>query len=449
MKRRLLVIGLDCAEPSLVFGALRERMPCTRGLCDRGTWGELRSTDPPITMPAWLAMFTGLDPGELGVYGFRNRPDHGYGPMQIASARSTRASRVWDRLSEAGLCSFLLGVPGTYPPWPIRGRMVASFLSPGKEAVYTYPRELAASLDALAGGEYLVDVTGFRTEDKDWLLGEIRRMTTARFQLARTWAAEPDWDLFALVEMGPDRLHHGFWRHFDPAHRLHQPSSPYTSAIPDYYALLDSEIASLVEAAGPGTAVMLVSDHGARAMQGGFCINEWLVEQGDLVLASRPEPAERLQPEHVDWTRTRAWGAGGYYGRVFINVQGREPSGAVPRAQLEGYRADLIRRLEATADEDGRSLGTRVLRPDTIYRRVSGIPPDLLVYFGDLAWRSIGTLGSGRIHVRGNDTGPDDANHDRHGIFVFADPARPGDGARVERDILEVTPAILDFFGLA
>jgi len=114
--------------------------------------------------------------------------------------------------------------------------------------------------------------------------------------------------------------------------------------------------------------------------------------------------------EMVDWEVTRAWGEGGYYARVFLNIEGREPVGAIPMDRAAEFRADLAGRLEQTADEHGRLLGTKVLFPEQTYKELNGIPPDLIAYFGDLRWRSIGEVGTGAIHTRGNDTGPDDAS---------------------------------------
>ena len=89
MGSRVIVIGLDCAPPALVFDRWREHLPSIARLMDRGSWGPLRSTIPPITVPAWTCMVSGRDPGELGLYGFRNRvagsydlrvPTFGQGP---------------------------------------------------------------------------------------------------------------------------------------------------------------------------------------------------------------------------------------------------------------------------------------------------------------------------------------------------------------------------------
>ena len=82
---RVAVIGLDCADPGLVFDRWQDELPNLRSLISAGTWGPLRSVDPPITVPAWSCMMTSRDPGELGIYGFRNRSDHGYDSLAVVT----------------------------------------------------------------------------------------------------------------------------------------------------------------------------------------------------------------------------------------------------------------------------------------------------------------------------------------------------------------------------
>ena len=83
---KILVIGLDCAAPELLFGD--ERLVNFRRLMDAGCYGRLESVIPPITVPAWMCMATSQDPGSLGVYGFRNRVDHSYDGLGIVNSRS-------------------------------------------------------------------------------------------------------------------------------------------------------------------------------------------------------------------------------------------------------------------------------------------------------------------------------------------------------------------------
>lgn len=70
------------------------------------------------------------------------------------------------------------------------------------------------------------------------------------------------------------------------------------------------------------------------------------------------------------------------------------------------------------------------------------------MYFGDLGWRSNGSLGHGRHWTYDNDTGPDDANHDRNGLCVIAGPGVPA-GRREDLAIYDIAPTILAQAGLS
>jgi predicted AlkP superfamily phosphohydrolase/phosphomutase len=280
MATKALVIGLDCAAPQLVFDSWLEELPTLRGLTERGSFGVLRSSDPPITVPAWSSMTSSRSPGALGFYGFRNRRDHSYDALSFADSRSVRVPRVWDLLSARGRPVIVLGVPQTYPVSRVNGVMVSCFLTPDTEtSQYTYPPELKEEIEGLVG-RYMVDVENFRTEEKPRLLREIEEMTDKRFQVAEHLLETRPWDLFFLVEMGTDRIHHGFWRYSDHHHRLYEPGNEYEGAMLEYYRSLDAKIGHLLRHADDDTAVHVVSHHGAKRMDGGFCVNEWLRREG-------------------------------------------------------------------------------------------------------------------------------------------------------------------------
>jgi predicted AlkP superfamily phosphohydrolase/phosphomutase len=447
MGRRVAVIGLDCADPRLVFDRWPHELPNLRRLATAGTWGPLRSVDPPITVPAWSCMLTGRDPGELGIYGFRNRAAYDYDSLTVADSRSVRVDRVWDHLSRAGRRVIVVGVPQTSPPVPVNGELVSCFLTADtRKDPYTHPVSLRAEIESLVG-PYQVDVRNFRSDDRDRILAEVYAMTEQRFAVCRHLLDTRPWDFFMVVEIGLDRMHHAFWRFVDPAHPRHEPGHRYRDVIRGYYAYLDDQIGELLERFDDDTAVIVVSDHGARPMEGAICVNEWLAREGYLVLRTAPEGPTAFRDAAVDWPRTRAWGEGGYYCRLCLNVRGREPDGVVQPGEYERLRDELADRLERLPGPDGRAIGTRVFRPEELWRERRGIPPDLVVYFGDLGWRSNGSLGHGRHWTFDNDTGPDDANHDRYGICVVTAPEVPV-GRRDDLSIYDVTPTILALSGL-
>lgn len=71
-----------------------------------------------------------------------------------------------------------------------------------------------------------------------------------------------------------------------------------------------------------------------------------------------------------------------------------------------------------------------------------------MVYFDDLYWRSAGTMGHGDLYLPENDTGPDDAVHDKLGLYIYYDPKRDYGGRRFEMNLYEVAPLILKAMGL-
>ena len=435
----LLVIGLDCAPPSLVFDRWAGELPHLSALRARGRWGPLRSTQPPITVPAWASMTSGRDPGELGLYGFRNRTrDRSY-DLRVASSADVRVKRVWDRLSESGKRVAVLFVPLTSPPTPVRGTLVGCFLGAGDR--WAFPPARQTFLEARFG-PYLRDVADFRTSELERVLDELDAMRTQHFAMARALLEDERPDFLMMVEMGPDRLHHAMWQHMDPEHARYEPGNPWEARALAYYRGLDAEVGALVERAGPEATVLVVSDHGARAMKGGVALNEHLLREGWLALREEPSGPTPLR-DVVDWSRTRAWAEGGYYARVFLNVQGREPQGVVPPERV----AETLDELERVL---GRVEGVAVdcRRPERVYRAVHGQPPELMVYLDDLAQRALGTVGHGAVRVPTNDHGPDGCNHDWDGIAILAGPG-VGPGRLEGASILDVAPTVLDHFGVA
>ncbi len=446
---KVAVIGLDCATPQLVFDAYRDDLPVLRSLVERGVYGRLRSSDPPITVPAWTSMMTGVDAGTLGFYGFRNRKDYTYDGLTFATSLAIKRERVWERLGREGFRSIVLGVPQTYPPKAFNGDLVTSFLTPSTKSQFTHPPALRDEILGLLDDDYLLDVHGFRTDDKQYIYDQCVHMTDQRFQVARHLVTTHPWDFFMMVEMGPDRMYHGLWSYTDPAHPKYEAGNPFEHVLRDYHKHLDARMGELIEALPEETVIFVVSDHGAKAMTGGILVNEWLMQNGWLALKQAPTEPISFRDVTIDWPRTKAWGEGGYYARIFMNVQGREPQGVVPQADYEAVRDELKVALEAIPDHQGNPIGTQVLKPQEVYQSVNGIAPDLIVYWGDLAWRSVAQVGTGAIHTFENDTGPDDANHDYHGIFVMCDPARPGAGRELDGlHLMDMNPTILDLFGL-
>ena len=109
----------------------------------------------------------------------------------------------------------------------------------------------------------------------------------------------------------------------------------------------------------------------------------------------------------------------------------------------------MIERIESMPGPNGRPLGNKALRPRDMYETVNGVAPDLIVYFGNLDWRSVGAVGFDGVYTFENDTGPDDANHDFDGIFIMDDrTGRAGEELK-DAGLLDIAPTLLHLFGVA
>src|SRR5262249_43693471 len=136
------------------------------------------------------------------------------------------------------------------------------------------------------------------------------------------------------------------------------------------------------------------------------------------------------------------------YARVFLNVAGREPEGTIAPEEYEAVRDDLARRIAAIPDDAGNPIPTAVYKPEELYGEPKGVAPDLIVVFGDLYWRSVGTIGGAEgIKTLENDPGRDDATHAQDGLSVVAGSGIEPNG-RKDAPLLDIAPPVLDILGI-
>jgi predicted AlkP superfamily phosphohydrolase/phosphomutase len=444
--KKVLVIGLDCATPKTLFEDFIDDCPNIKKLMNHGVYGRLRSSNPPITVPAWMVMVTGQRPGALGVYGFRHRKDDSYTDFWVANSKTITEPKLWDIIGKKGLKSIILGLPPTFPAQKLEGYLVTGFISPDTLSNFTYPPELKQEINHEMGN-YAFDVK-FRTNQKEQLLIDIYQMTKLHFKTVKHLIKSKEWNYCHFVIIGLDRLHHAFWKYYDKTHRKYEKGNMFESAMKNFYKYLDREVGELLELVDDETTVFIVSDHGAKAMKGCICVNMALEQLGLLKFNEQPPPKTRLEDAKIDWEHTYAWGWGGYYARIFLNVKGREKFGIIDPKDYEKWRDKVAKLLQGVPDDKGKPMNTKVYRPEDLYQTIKGDVPDLMVYFDDLSWRSAGTVGYDSMYLDENDTGPDDAVHDYYGIFIISNSKRKVGKDLGTRNIIDIAPTILNIFNI-
>jgi len=442
---KLFVFGLDGMPFEFLENEISNNMPNLRKIKENSLHGTLKSITPPITVPAWACMLSGKTPGELGIYGFRNRVKDDY-KLKVITSSSLKTRLVFEILDSKNKKVIAIGIPPSYPPKPLKkGIRLSCFLTPGAESEYVYPQNVKKEIEENFD-EYLFDVRGFRTDDKDWLIKEVFKLTEQRFDIVKYLTKKYEWDLFFFVEMGTDRIHHGLWRYFDKTHRLYEKGNPYEEIMYEYYSFLDRKIGEILEILPSDTWVMVVSDHGAKKMEGGIAVNELLIKHKYLKLKKYPEKPIRLEPDNIEFSKTYAYGEGGYYARIFLNVKGRDKEGIIDKKDYEKVRRELKELFENLIDNEGNPLNSKAYFPEELYPEIKGFPPDLIVILGDLTYRSVGSVGLREIYTFENDTGPDDANHSYEGLYMIKEPKNKLKG-RKDADIYDIAGTILKIMG--
>ena len=291
-RQRLLIIGLDGATFDVLLPMMDAGiMPNLKAIADSGTSSVLESTVPPLSGPAWTAFLTGKQAGKNGVFHFFERDGRGerFSKSRIVSSTSIQTPTLWDWLGRFGRQIVSINMPMTYPPRPVNGLLISGVLTPPGAKLFTYPRDLADSLpgyrvdfdywlaDGLFDGTARPDAVRI-LEDQTALLA-IRR--AASVQLMQDF----DWDCFAVVISGTDRIGHYLWDYLVDA-----PTScgQVAEKVRAYFLQLDQVIGQLRGVAGEKTPVILVSDHGmGPAPKRTVHLADWLLQHGLLVLRSK------------------------------------------------------------------------------------------------------------------------------------------------------------------
>ena len=170
---------------------------------------------------------------------------------------------------------------------------------------------------------------------------------------------------------------HMFWWDSDDKHpiRSRDMAKKYFEHFKGLYKKMDDVVGDVIERYGDSATVIVMSDHGFANFKRQFNLNTWLRDNGYL----GPANCKALLGSDVDWSQTRAYGLG--INGLYLNLKGRERDGIVrPGPEQEHLIAELIEKLEAVRDVDGKPVIRKVHRSDKTYSGpATALAPDLIV----------------------------------------------------------------------
>ena len=440
---KVLLFGIDGAPPELVFDKWLDVLPNIKKLMASGTYARLNSTIPPSTIVAWNAMLSGKDSSEIGVFSYTKKDKNGH--AQLVSSKDIQCKIMWDILGKQKK-TIALFVPLSYPVKPINGIMVSDFLTPLVNEQCAYPERILEKIEAMEYPDLFFDVVeglgGHKGLDIPTLIDRTYKMTDMQVKLIKDLIVNEQWDFFATVMIGSDRLQHMLWGHFDETHRKFISNSPHKDALKNYYSYLDSKLGEIMKLVDDDTVIIVASDHGMIKQEGKININNWLIQEGYLVLKKEITERTKFSIDLVDTEKTIAYGGGAYNARININK-------AKAGAHYEKILTEIAHKLKQIPDDRGKPIDTKVYMAKDIYKNTSHPEcPDLIIYFDDLRWASNPDLGQDGLYSWKTAVGADSAGHSRQGCFIIYGEQVKKLGMVGDLDIQQVAPTILKLLGV-
>ncbi|MBS3812345.1 alkaline phosphatase family protein, partial [Candidatus Bipolaricaulota bacterium] len=401
------VIALDGASPDLLNRWIDQgNLTNLSKIREQGLSGNLESTFPPLTGPAWSSFHTGVNPGKHGVYTWLDMADSYKG--KVINNNSIKAQTIWKQISSLGGEIGLLSVPVTYPPEKVNGFVVPGFLTPSAATERSYPRDVASKLfEEIPNYEYLPEPYMVGKTPKSWV-AELRKAVRARGEASRflykNFLNHQDQEVFMVHYFATDQVQHFLWdevtEEWDP--RL------------EVFEEVDSEIGRLMEVAPDDAVFLIISDHGFGPVERTFNINKWLQTQGHFALKrdlattlkrglagvgfteQNTQPiGEMIYPlakklkivdnpitglatndalnslflssKDVNWSGTQAYSRS-HIGHIRINLRGREGEGAVSDADYDRIREEIMLKLsDLEVPNTGKKLAEWVKPKEDLY----------------------------------------------------------------------------------
>ena len=255
---------------------------------------------------------------------------------------------------------------------------------------FVWPERWYAQIEARFGTPTFDDVDEFAADSPGWLgrlAPALKTRIARKTELCEWLLDETAWDVFAVYFGESDTASHYLW----PTHDESSPRRPEAwrlgapfaagaqSPLAEVYRALDRSLGALLEYAGEGANVTLISDHGSGGSSDKvFYLNRALEQAGLLRfrkvggsgLASRLKQLAFRLPARVrealfaslgraapGWLESRARFSSidmrrttvfsdelNYFPAVYLNLRGREPLGQVHANEREA----VVERLQAT-----------------------------------------------------------------------------------------------------
>ena len=483
---RILIFGVDGATFDLIRPwAAAGYLPNLARLMKNGVHGNLESTLPPVTSPAWPTFMTGCNPGKHGVFDFIRPKGNDF---DLVNATNIQQPTIWQLLSQAEFKVGVMNVPVTYPARPVNGFIITGLLSPSRGGDVCYPADLITRYQPKLGPYRIAPRVQYTPGAEEPFVADMYNLIETHGRWGLHLMQHEPWDVFMLHFLSLDVMQHAMWRFMDQTHPRHKPNNPFENAIREGYIKVDAAIGRMLEQVDERATVLVMSDHGFGPLHAIVNLNNYLLQKGIIKLkpglwtqlkaaafrrgftpaavfgwmsrlgvqntvahvskgTRNKVMGKFLSYDSVDWSRTLAYSLG-HVGQIYLNIAGREPEGIVQRQERAAALEQVMNALLELKDEHGRQLVSKLIpRTETYHGRHAEYGPDLHVVLDNYNMISFPLFATdGKIitqQIRG-----DSGCHRSEGIFIAHGPGIRRGETLTGASLLDLAPTILHLAGL-
>jgi len=396
MNKKIFILGIDGASYDLIKRYMAsDKLPNFQKLEKVDSFAKLDSTVPPHTAPGWATAFTGVDPGQHGVYQFWDTQAVNY-EGNLMGSNDFAVEPIWHLLNRHGIKTGVVNVPMTHPPHKVDGYMISWPLS--NTLRYCEPPEMLIGI-AKNKGHYVSDYVTMYDGKMDYI-DRALEFTRKRVKTCEYLINNTEWDILINIFTEVDRVAHFYWQYMDKESLEYDGDveEKYVKAIENIYVEVDRALGEIIKLLPKETPLIILSDHGFGKGEFNYYIQTFFMDKSLLQIKEVQTSAEEVKGAEnsntnwfevwhdgkkyeVDWTKTIAYmAAPGSYG-VNINLKGRQAQGIVEEEDYEKYRDLLIKEISSiTHPTTGLKLFPKVLRREEVYfgEQVKNAP-DLIV----------------------------------------------------------------------
>jgi len=264
---KVIIIGLDGASwDKIRHWVKQKKLSFIDKIFKKGVYGILKSTIPSNTCPALPCLYTGKNPGNLGIFDFL-KPDG-----SLVSYKDFEGETLIELLSKMGYRVLFVGARLVYPPPKVNGTIISAVpgLTDVKKLVYPEDK-LDVAKEIIPNEEerkYWKSITSNPSKYKKDIMKYLSKRLEKKVRTFNKLLSEEKYDFGFLWIGETDSIQHYCW---DDEEILLK-----------FFKKVDRQLENISKKYFKSN-LFVISDHGFGSIaKYNFHINEWLLKEGYL-----------------------------------------------------------------------------------------------------------------------------------------------------------------------